>query len=80
MVDGEGFEPPNNKELVYSQPRLATSLPIPSSPDRTRTYNPLINSQLLCQLSYQGVATLMGLEPTTTAVTGQCSNQLSYKA
>gem|GEM_PF-3289353 len=23
MVEGEGFEPPNPKELVYSQPRLA---------------------------------------------------------
>ena len=26
MVEREGFEPPNPKELSYSQPRLATSL------------------------------------------------------
>ena len=28
MVEGEGFEPPNRKELSYSQPRLASSLPL----------------------------------------------------
>ena len=27
MVGGDGFEPPNHKELSYSQPRLASSLP-----------------------------------------------------
>ena len=26
MVEAGGFEPPNPKELIYSQPRLATSL------------------------------------------------------
>ena len=26
MVEEGGFEPPNPKELIYSQPRLATSL------------------------------------------------------
>ena len=26
MVGEDGFEPPNPKELIYSQPRLATSL------------------------------------------------------
>ncbi len=31
MVEGEGFEPPYPKELVYSQPRLATSLPLQSA-------------------------------------------------
>lgn len=28
MVEGEGFEPPNPKELSYSQMCLATSLPL----------------------------------------------------
>ena len=28
MVERSGFEPPNQKELSYSQPRLATSLPL----------------------------------------------------
>ena len=26
MVEGDGFEPPNPKEEIYSLPRLATSL------------------------------------------------------
>ena len=28
MVEGDGFEPPNPKERIYSPPRLATSLPL----------------------------------------------------
>ena len=28
MMEGEGFEPPNPKERIYSPPRLATSLPV----------------------------------------------------
>ena len=28
MVVGDGFEPPNPKEQIYSLPRLASSLPI----------------------------------------------------
>ena len=27
MVDGDGFEPQNPKEQIYSLPRLASSLP-----------------------------------------------------
>ena len=27
MMEGEGFEPPNPKERIYSPPRLASSLP-----------------------------------------------------
>ena len=27
-MEGEGFEPPNPKERIYSPPRLATSLPL----------------------------------------------------
>ena len=38
-------------------------------------------SPLLYQLSYRGVmATRMGLEPTTSAVTGRHSNQLNHRA
>ncbi len=28
LVEGDGFEPPNPKERIYSPPRLATSLPL----------------------------------------------------
>ena len=28
VVEGGRFEPPNPKELIYSQPRLASSLPL----------------------------------------------------
>ena len=36
-------------------PKRAKSLPCKDAPSRTRTYNLLIKSQLLYQLSYRGV-------------------------
>ena len=56
MVEGDGFEPPNPKERIYSPPRLATSLPLQydDAGDRSRTHDLLITSQLLYQLSYTG--------------------------
>ena len=40
------------RDLIYSQTRLATSLPLHHGADyRNRTYNLLITNQLLCQLS-----------------------------
>ena len=48
---------------------------------RNRTGDTRIFSPLLYQLSYRGkMATRMGLEPTTSAVTGRHSNQLNHRA
>ena len=51
--------------------------------EETRTPDPLLAKETLCQLSYVPVrlAVVMvgvsGLEPETSALSGQCSNQLS---
>ena len=70
-------------------------LPIPprrqiSGTNRARTYDPLLVRQMLSQLSYDpkiliyklftNKTTRMGFEPTTSAVTGRRSNQLSHQA
>ena len=57
---------------------------------RARTYDPLLVRQMLSQLSYDpkiliyklftNKTTRMGFEPTTSAVTGRRSNQLSHQA
>ena len=49
--------------------------------EETRTPDPLLAKEMLCQLSYvplpEGVVGVSGLEPETSALSGQCSNQLS---
>ena len=49
--------------------------------EETRTPDPLLAKETLCQLSYVpvpvGVVGVSGLEPETSALSGQCSNQLS---
>ena len=69
MVEGDGVEPSNPKEQIYSLPRLTTSLPFQKdgAESRTWTRNLLITSQLLYQLSYFGINMVgdIGLEPMT---------------
>jgi hypothetical protein len=54
--------------------------------EETRTPDPLLAKEMLCQLSYvpagqavveEGMVGVSGLEPETSALSGQCSNQLS---
>ena len=52
--------------------------------EETRTPDPLLAKEMLCQLSYvpadrveRTVVGVSGLEPETSALSGQCSNQLS---
>ena len=50
--------------------------------EETRTPDPLLAKETLCQLSYVPVRLAVmvgvsGLEPETSALSGQCSNQLS---
>ena len=51
--------------------------------EETRTPDPLLAKEMLYQLSYvpiapgAGVVGVSGLEPETSALSGQCSNQLS---
>ena len=67
VVEGDGFEPSNPKEQIYSLPRLTTSLSLQKNGagNRTWTHNLLITSQLLYQLSYSGMVGDIGLEPMT---------------
>ena len=50
--------------------------------EEIRTPDPLLAKEMLCQLSYVpvaggGMVGVSGLEPETSALSGQCSNQLS---
>ena len=66
-----------------------TSLFLRYGTNRARTYDPLLVRQMLSQLSYDPIyytcilliqTTRKGLEPSTSAVTGRRSNQLSHRA
>ena len=71
-------------------PRRHFSSYLLSGTNRARTYDPLLVRQMLSQLSYDPMgyeimylliqATRKGLEPSTSAVTGRRSNQLSHWA
>ena len=90
---GDGVEPV--REYKSRRILSPVRLPIPprrqiSGTNRARTYDPLLVRQMLSQLSYDpkiliyklftNKTTRMGFEPTTSAVTGRRSNQLSHQA
>ena len=57
-MEGEGFEPPNPKERIYSPPRLASSLPFRKKYNgarRNRTADTWSFNPLLYQLSYRAL-------------------------
>ena len=93
MVPKTGIEPV--REYKSRRILSPVRLPIPprrqiSGTNRARTYDPLLVRQMLSQLSYDpkiliyklftNKTTRMGFEPTTSAVTGRRSNQLSHQA
>ena len=69
---------------VQKSDSLEFVVPMPGSggDEETRTPDPLLAKEMLCQLSYvpapgREVVGVSGLEPETSALSGQCSNQLS---
>ena len=75
-MGSDGFEPPKLAQLIYSQPQLSTLATArcifsassrcgaSGADDGTRTRNRLFTKQLLCQLSYAGMALLAVPTPT----------------
>jgi hypothetical protein len=61
---------------------VAVARPGGGGDEETRTPDPLLAKEMLYQLSYVpapgiGMVGVSGLEPETSALSGQCSNQLS---
>jgi hypothetical protein len=68
---------PHRADLEH---RFPTDLPIGGG-DRIRTDDRLVANQVLYQLSYAPVSVvgLTGFEPVTSRLSGERSNQLSYR-
>jgi hypothetical protein len=88
---GESVVPGSTRSLQFIgevRPGAGSDPPLRGSPgdggdEETRTPDPLLAKEMLCQLSYvpspraRNVVGVSGLEPETSALSGQCSNQLS---
>ena len=68
MVEGDGFEPPNPKERIYSPPRLATSLPLQGMMPAIGVEPTTYWLQVSCSTNWATPAYMVeddGLEPPT---------------
>ncbi len=72
---------PSSSVLVWCRLAQEGDPPESGGDEETRTPDPLLAKEMLCQLSYvprrMSVVGVSGLEPETSALSGQCSNQLS---
>ena len=84
VMEGEGFEPPNPKERIYSPPRLASSLPflvisIWRETESNRRHMELqsiaLPTELLNHNKYIVMAVSTGIEPAISCVTGRHVNR-----
>ena len=73
MVHPSGIEPETYGLEVRCSIQLSYGCIVSGARIRTRTENLLLTRQLLCQLSYSGVAPQVGLEPTTYRLTAERS-------
>jgi hypothetical protein len=76
-------------DSVVDPPTLSACIARGGGDEETRTPDPLLAKEMLCRLSYvpapagrtfrtdRTMVGVSGLEPETSALSGQCSNQLS---
>jgi hypothetical protein len=81
---GSASAPPGRGPLGSFDIRVCCRRDVRAGGDEeTRTPDPLLAKEMLCRLSYVPapvgwvVVGVSGLEPETSALSGQCSNQLS---
>ncbi len=72
--------PSRMRDLALRDAKTPVSRGLSGGSDRRRSGDLSIFSRTLYQLSYRALATLTGLEPATSAVTGRRANQLRYRA
>ena len=83
-MEGEGFEPPNPKERIYSPPRLASSLPfqiiykIWRETESNRRHMELQSIALPTELPSQIAGA--GFEPTTFGLWARRATELLHPA